>query len=159
MLTMQYRNGIAPSLDSKEKRNPIYDSVEPPELPQRHTENDDETSPSNILPSVPTRANVHNPMYTSIEDLKLRRTSFGSMNRTSPARDAVFRSNSTSALLGRKVVPAKTDSTPSYSMIVPRHLRKKASSPMEEQDADSSQNKASSPSADIDHETYSKLQH
>ena len=140
--------------------NPIYDSVEPGL--NQHMANIEETTP----PSMPPRPNVHNPMYTSVEDLQFRRTSMSISSHVSPARDAIMRRNSTSAVMGRRVTSteAPPPSTHNYSMIVPKHLRRKKSSSPPEGDEEESTvpglptDKESEPEEGVE-EMYSKLQH
>ncbi len=76
----------------------------------------------------------------------------------------MVRRNSTSAVTGRRIVSTEVKApVPTYSMIVPRHLRKKDSSPMEGQEDEASQQDESTSNPmdnmDDDQGMYSKLQH
>jgi len=146
----------------KHSMNPIYDSVQPSDL-RPHMANTEEIAP----PSMPPRPNVHNPMYTSLEDLQFRRTSVSIGNRVSPARDGILRRNSTSAVTGRRVTSsteAPPPSTHNYSMIIPKHLRrKKSTSPPEDEEEMTPPTlptvSRESESEDDVEQMYSKLQH
>ena len=75
--------------------------------------------------------NVTNPMYTSITDINSRRASIASRNEVSSQN--IERSNSTSALIGRRT-NSQVRSIPAYSTVIPHHLRKREASPTDEQD-------------------------
>ena len=75
--------------------------------------------------------NVTNPMYTSITDINSRRASIASRNEVSSQN--IERSNSTSALIGRRT-NSQVRSIPAYSTVIPHYLRKREVSPTDEQD-------------------------
>lgn len=149
--------------DAKPASNPIYDSIDH-EAVEAAAETHQESS-SNHQP-IALRQDIFNPMYTSIDNLGLRRNSSDSrrsscVSHNSISHNAVLRSNSSSALIGRKVSAGNGPvSVPSYSMIMPRHLRRKGSSPMEvESEGVMPEATTSLHDDDSTSQTYSKLQH